>query len=203
MARSFTIPWAFESPPDLAFDNLCACCGDATTNTFPLKIIHTTQINGKMARRDAEIKLPLCGRCSREDERNAVISFGAFFGVGGVAAIASFVVALIYSMRLTAWLGADARIASEFDWVMAALAALLVGVAIGFTAELLAKILFFPLLGRAFRFAPLLAVEILGTTTCKAGVKFALSKDTSALRLTFMNDDVAAAFARRNVQWLV
>ena len=203
MAKSFTIPWAFDLPPDLAFDSQCACCGDATPNTFPLKIIHTTQADGETARHDAEIKLPLCARCNRADERNAVISFGAFFGAGGVAAIASFVVALFYSARLTKWLGADVRIAGEFDWVVAALAALLFGVTVGLLAELLAKIVFFPLLGRAFRFAPLLAVEILGSTSCKAGVKYALSKNASALRLTFMNDDIAAAFARRNAQWLV
>ncbi len=203
MIKSFTIPWAFESPPDLAFDSHCVCCGDATPDTFPLKISHTAQSDGETARRNAEIKLPLCARCSRADERNAVISFGAFFGAGGVAAIASFFVALYYSARFTTWLGADARIAGEFDWVVAALAALIVGVTIGFAAELLAKIVFFPLLGRAFRFAPLLAAEILGNTSCKAGVKYALSKDASALRLTFMNDDIAAAFARRNAQWLV
>lgn len=203
MSKSFTIPWAFDSPPDLAFDGRCACCSAATPETFPLKIIHTAQSGGEMARREAEIALPLCPRCAREDERNAVISFGAFFGAGGVAAIASFVVALYYSARFTTWLGADARTAGEFDWVVALLAALLGGVAAGFAAELLAKIIFFPVLGRAFRFAPLLAAELLGNTSCKAGVKHALSKDASALRLTFMNDDIAAAFARRNAQWLV
>ncbi len=203
MAKSFTIPWAFEAPPDLVFDSRCACCGEATSDTFPLKIVHTTQTDGEVARRDAEITLPLCPRCGRADERNAVISFGAFFGAGVVAAIASFVTALYYSAQFTTWLGVDIRIASEFDWVVAALAALLIGVTAGLAAELLAKVVFFPLLGRAFRFAPLLAVEILGATSCKAGVKYTLSKDASALRLTFMNDDIADAFARRNARWIV
>lgn len=203
MAKSFTIPWAFEPPPDLAFDSQCACCGGGTTDTFPLKIVHTAQADGATTRHTAEIKLPLCARCNRADERNAVISFGAFFGAGGVAALASFLAMLFAGSRLTAWLGVTGHIANEFEWVLAAFAALVFGVAVGLFAELLAKIVFFPLLGKAFRFAPLLAVELLGNTSCKAGVKYTLSKDAGALRLTFMNDDVAAAFARRNAHWLV
>ena len=136
-SKSFTIPWDFDSPPDLKFDGQCVCCGRPTPDTFPLKVTHATQARIK----EASIELPLCARCARDDMRNGLISFGIFFLVGGLAAIALFIFTWARVAELSPVLGIDTRQAGEVSRVAAALTALVGGCAIGLCAELAAKAL--------------------------------------------------------------
>lgn len=201
MGKSVTIPWAFDTPPELEFDGRCVCCGKATTGTFPLKITHSAQVAGNF--NEATIVMPLCEHCAKEDERNGLISFGTFFLAGGLAAIALFVLTIAGMDRFTALLGIDENTASRFAWAVALFVGLVGGCAVGLCAEFLARLALLPFLGRAFRFAPLLAVELLTRANYKAGVISRLSKAGDALQLSFMNTDVAMAFAQRNSRWIL
>jgi hypothetical protein len=201
MGKSVTVPWAFDTPPELEFDGRCVCCGKPTTDTFPLKITHTAQPAGDF--NEATIVMPLCGQCGKEDTRNGLISFGTFFLAGGLAAIALFVLTIAGMDRFTPLLGIDETTANRFAWAVALLVGLVGGCTVGLCAEFLAKLVLLPFLGRAFRFAPLLAVELLTRASYKAGVISRLSKAGDALQLSFMNTEVAAAFAQRNSRWIL
>lgn len=201
MGKSVTIPWAFDTPPELEFDGRCVCCGKPTQETVPLKVTHTAQSSGEF--NEASIIMPLCERCAKEDTRNGAISFGTFFLAGGVAAVGLFVLTIGAVYRVTPFLGIDDATAGRFAWIVGLLVALVGGIGIGLCAELVTKIALLPVLGRAYRFAPLLAVELLTQAGYKAGVTHKLSKTGDALQLTFMNTDVAAVFAQRNARWIV
>ncbi len=198
MTQSFSIPWDFEAQPAITFDGHCVCCGERTAEVFHLRISADSSGSSRHARHTAMISMPLCARCARNDERNGLLTYGTFLGVGVLSGIAIFALTFSSSAFFSDVLGADRFFSVKYGWLVATACALVGGLIVGTVAEAIARLFVSPFLGAAFRFEPLIGVQLLSPMYFKAGVSYGLSSTGDTLHLKFANDAAAAAFSRAN-----
>ena len=189
MAKAFEFP----AKQELTFPERCVCCGKPGETDMPMKV--------HRLKKEVALRIPLCLRCKRSDQRVFLFSLLSFLLGALVVGVGCFALLFIWEGKngILAFLGFN-NVSGQHDplFVLFGGTAFLVGIAAGFLLEAAAKVLFIPFLGRALYYAPIMAVQILGDVEYVAGLRANLSKNMKTLHLKFYNDDVADEFAQLN-----
>jgi hypothetical protein len=199
MAQTFDIPVS-GSTFSLAFPPRCVNCGQPATAHANFKFTRPDNASRDLPKEIA-LAVPQCALCRARSERTDYLMWIAFFVGGLLAAVAAwFGLALAWGWAEAFLVGAGGLSPSteQTASTVIILAALLAGVPGGLLLEAVVRPLFlpcFPFFGISILYAPLLAVQLLGGVEYTAGLRGSMSRDFSALRLKFYNDDVARDFA--------
>ena len=200
MSKTFEIPIAGPTF-SLALPNLCVNCGRPKEAQAKFNFTRPAKAD-KWLPQEIVLAVPQCARCRARSERTDYLMWLSFL-VGGLAAAAVAWVAysLLWESVIRALVGSGGLMSSTeaSASTVIILAALISGIPGGFLLEAVARPLFlpfFPFFGASILYAPLLAVQLLGSVEYTAGLRGSMSRDFRTLRLKFYNDDVAREFAR-------
>jgi hypothetical protein len=184
-----------RAPAPPAFPARCVACGAPAAAVSPLALSRLVARGQRQETVEVKLPVPHCARCARASRSlflAGCVPFAAGFVLAGLAGFLLGAVA-------TASLGLDVDDAEIIpELVVGGLLGLAAGFVGGFLAELLARVLLLPFLGRGLLRAPLLAVQFLTDADYVAGLEGRLARDGAGLRLTFSHDDVAREFAALN-----
>jgi hypothetical protein len=198
VSRTFLIPVAAGRPPALVFPSRCVNCGAPPESESALVVARLAERDGEQVEVTFRYAVPHCRRCASATRALFVagmIPFLAGFAVAGVAAFVT--VAADASPLDTSPTGG--RVPSL---VLGGAAGLTAGLLGGSAAELLARLLLWPVWGRAIAEAPLLIRQFFDDSDHVAGVTARPNRDASQLWLTLRNDEVARDFASLNARVL-
>jgi hypothetical protein len=201
MPISCTVPIPGGHAPALTFPARCVSCAKPaeTTSRFAIaKNMARPKGRGQQTVR-IQFDIPHCAACARATKAvflAGLIPFGLGFLVVGSAA---FVTVGMWA----ALLGLDdvGQPSNANSLVLGAAAGLIGGIAGGFLFELLARLLLFPIMGRALLRAPLLVPTFFTDTDHIAGLTARPAPDFT-LTLTFANPDIAREFEATNARHL-
>jgi hypothetical protein len=196
MAYQIRLPHDPARPVPPAFPPVCACCGRPPETESPLNLSRLVARGGDQQLVAVKLLVPHCTRCARATRSIFLAGCLPFVGGGLLIGLAAFAAGFVLA---TAY-GLD-EAASDEAWpslVVGGGAGLIFGLVGGFVAELVARVLLLPFLGRALLAAPLLAVQFLRDSDYVAGLTGRLAPTGESVELRFDNEDIGREFQRLN-----
>lgn len=193
MASSFEIPIAANGRCDVRFPNRCVSCGAAATTESRIILAKLVMRKQRQVPIKVQLQVPHCQACAQATLSlfwiGLIPSLLGFLLAGGLVFVAVFVGAN--------WLGLDTygRPQDAPSLVLGAFFGLLAGLAGGFLAELLTRLILWPFMGHSMLRAPLLVAQLLSDGEYIPGLRATLKQDATQLQLTFENDAIASEFA--------
>lgn len=193
MATSFEIPITADGRCDVRFPDRCVHCGANPTTESRITLAKLVMRKQRQVQIRVQLQVPHCQTCAKASLSlfwiGLIPSLIGFLLVGGLVFVAVFIGAN--------WIGLDTygRPQDTPSLVLSAFFGLLAGLAGGFLAELLTRLILWPFLGRSMLRAPLLVAQLLSDSEYIPGLKATLMESATKLQLTFENDAVASEFA--------
>jgi hypothetical protein len=196
MSLSIELPIRnFKLSPVMLPDR-CIHCGAAVATEQKLTIERAVrENNGAVHRLTTTLRVPLCNACNKLDQRNFLISLGAFLLPAILAGLGSFLPVYKLAIRFLDFLGNPTQVSTQsipYDLLIAGSGALLVGLVVGILLEIISKPILVAFLGETFHRQPLLSLQFFNSESSTIGLKGKISPDGKILRLDFHNPQIAA-----------
>jgi len=193
MSQTFVVPVVDDQPPTLVFPGRCVSCGAPRDAESTLAITRLVVKDGDQVPITFRYQIPHCARCARATKAVFLAGLIPFLLGFAAAGLVAFLSVAFWTSPLD-----DPTSRTTPSLVLGAAAALAAGLVGGFVAEILARLLLWPLFGWSLLTAPLLALQLLQDADHVAGVTAKLKSDRSALLLTFRHETVAREFSGLN-----
>jgi hypothetical protein len=194
MSRTIEIALGADRQRSIVFPGCCVGCGGVATTQSPLVITRLVARGRVQAPVTLRYLVPHCERCARSTKATFLATFIPFLlGFVSVGSVALFV-----TWKGVAWLDDYGRPVNANSLVIAAGVGLVAGLLAGFVFEFVARILLFPVFGRALFQAPPLLVQFFTDAESVAGLTARPNADATVLRLTLANESIAREFEQLN-----
>lgn len=199
MSASFVVDVASDGRAPALPDACVACAAPATTtSTLALERLVATPRGGQV-RRALRWAVPHCETCARLTKSTFLAGFVPF-AIGFVVVGAASFMAAAWGTIVTGLDDASTQAAprTPASLVLGGLAGLVGGVAGGFVAELIGRLVLLPFLGRALLQTPLLVPSLFTDADHVAGLTATPDTALETVVLRFTNGAVAGQFAQLN-----